>query len=232
MTKKDQKAAEVLANRKVAFAKKAANLLGHVGGRIPAASITAAFNANMTAEEFAFTIASQEPVGLALHPLKAEAVKSAAADAAVTVGWVEAAGWDINVAAPRPSSMRMGRTEYKAAQARRSLFSSVTESAVEGYHYPRPGEPVLVRMSDESIARFISNAERDAAGQYDAFICKMVAKVGEVTDAQISGDHVWSYSTLFVTLPDGSTQKWRTQQIWNYSVYGLRYPQWPSRVVK
>ncbi len=87
-------------------------------------------------------------------------------------------------------------------------------------------------MDQNGIDRFISNSEQDAALQYDAFICKMVAKVGDVTDATLQGDHVWSHSILTVTLPDGSQQRWKTQQIVNYSVYGTPYLQWPSRIVK
>lgn len=234
MTKKDQKAAEVLANRKLAFAKKLGALTGHVAARIPAREIATAFDAGRTAEDFAAEIAAREPVGLALHPLKAEAVKAAAADAAVTVGHVqrklEAAGWDIKVAAPRAKSC--WDRDYKTQNAYRALVSSLTESVKEGYHYPRPGEPEIVRMSEKGIIRFIAQAEENAALFYDAFIVKMVAKVGEVTAATINGNHVWDHSILRVTLPTGEVQKWKTQQIWNYSVHGLRFPQWPSRVVK
>lgn len=233
ITKKAAKAAEVLANQKLAYAKKVRALTGHVLNRLPADALLVAFDAGISADEYAAQIASHEPVGRALHPQKADAVQSAAADAAVTIGKVraelEAAGWDIEVAAPYPSSLRESRETYKKKAARRSLFSTLTRPVGT----PRHGQPKIVEMSEQGAIRFINAAEEMAAAQYDQFICKMVSKVGpDVADATIVGDHIWAHSVLTVTLLDGTVQRWQTQQIWNYSVHGLRFPQWPSRIVK
>jgi hypothetical protein len=156
-------------------------------------------------------------------------------DAAVTVGAIqlklEQAGWDLNVLVPEPKSV--WARDYKAIRAKRNLIESLTERADGSYSYARRGQPDIRKMSDEGIDRFIRHAEQDAALQYDAFICKMVKKVGPLAvDASIKGDHIWSYSLLTVTLEDGTVETWKTQQIWNTSIHGLRFPQWPSRKVK
>lgn len=243
-TKAQIEAARVLDNRRAAFVKRVRNLLGHVGTRTAQSLLEARFDVLSPADQveygpkadaLAAELASVEPVGRALMPQKLEAVRSAREDAQRVIERVykdlEAHGWDINAAAPRPDSFRTGRTEYQKMNAKRSLYSSLTKSAKDGYSYNRTG-PELVKADPEGQARFISNTEQDAALQYDAFICKMVSKVGEVTDATIKGEHVWSHSILTVTKEDGSTENWKTQQIVNYSVYGRPYLQWPSRKVK
>ena len=232
-TLKAQRAAEVLANRKIAFASKVANLTGHVAGRLPASEMIRAFNDGKTADDFAAEIASREPVGLVLHPVKVDAVNAAGDAARGTIQKVreilEAAGWDIDAVAPYPTG-RESREVYKRMSNRRSMFSTMTK-AVDPY--TRRAEPKTVVMSDEGMARFISNAEQMAAAQYDSFICKMVAKSGpDVVDATLDGNHVWTHSILIVTLRDGTVQRWKTQQITNTSVHGLSFPQWPSRIVK
>jgi hypothetical protein len=235
VTQKEIKAAEVLANRQLAFAKKVRTLTGHVASRIPAVELARAFNSGKTADVFAAEIAAREPVGKALHSQKAEAVKAAAADAAVTVGYVqkklEDAGWDRNAVVSYPSHYEH---DHKAKRAEYHLFCGLSKAdPALGYQsYTSKGRYIVV-MNEEAIARFIQQAEEAAAIQYDAFICKMVSKVGpDVADAAIKGDHVWSYSILTVTLKDGTEQRWKTQQITNYSVHGTRFPQWPSRIVK
>jgi hypothetical protein len=240
MTKAQIEAERVLENRRIAFTKRVHNLLGHVGRRTSQKLIDVRFYALSDAERveygpkadaLAAELASAEPVGRALHPAKARAVQSAREKAVAKVAQLrkdlEAAGWDIRVAAPVPTNV--WAHDYKAARARRSVYESVTKSVDSSYS--RSG-PRIVEMDQNGIDRFISNTEQDAALQYDMFICKMVSKVGDVKDAQIEGDHVWSHSILTVTLQDGTVQRWKTQQIVNYSVYGTPYLQWPSRVVK
>lgn len=242
-TKAQIEAARVLENRRAAFAKRVRNLLGHVGQRTAQSLLDARFDAMSPADQveygpkadaLAAELASVEPVGRALHPQKVDAVRSAREDAERVIERVrkelEAAGWNIDAVAPYPNSFRTGRDEYKRMSAKRSLFSSLTERQNPG-SYKREDEK-LVKMSEDGIARFISNSEQDAALQYDAFICKMVSKVGDVADAEIAGEHVWSHSILTVTKQDGSVERWKTQQIVNYSVYGRPYLQWPSRKVK
>ena len=239
MTKAQIEVERVLENRRIAFAKRVNNLLGHVGQRF-SKLINTRFNALTDAERveygihadaLAAEIARGEPVGCALHPAKERAVQSARESAVSKIAQLrkdlETHGWDIRAVAPVPTNV--WDNSYKAARARRSVYESVTKSVDSSYS--RSG-PRIVEMDQNAIDRFISNSEQDAALQYDMFICKMVHKVGEVKDAQIKGDHVWSHSILTVVLSDGSAQRWKTQQIVNYSVYGTPYLQWPSRIIK
>lgn len=235
MTKKEEKAAEVLANRQAAFDRKVQTLTGHVAKRIAAKELREAFAAGMTAEAFAAVIATREPVGAALHSAKADAVKDAGEQARAYVARVRedliAHGWDINAAAPYP----WGRRDFQSdlARAKSTAYGSLTkDDPAKGYQSRRPNnDPIFVVMDDERIARFVENAEREAALYYDAFIVKMVAKVGECESAAIDGSHVWAHSILTVTKRQG-VERWHTQQITNTSKLGLRFPQWPSRLLK
>ena len=233
MTKAQEKAARIEADRRTAYAAKVGRLTGQlVYNRLPGAEVMAAHDAGKTAEDFAAEVASREPVGRAVHALKAAAVQRAGVEAAAQAErmyqMLEAAGWNLDVVAPRPTS-GMGRERYRAASARNQVFSSVTRPAATSRRW---GEPDIRVASPEDVARFIARAERDAATEYDAFICKLVAKVGDVVDASLEGDHVWSRSTLTVTLPSGAVQRWMTQQIVNVSVLGLLFNQWPTRLMK
>jgi hypothetical protein len=229
MTKAQEKAARILEDKRIAFVKKVQRLTGHlVGQRMNIAAANEAFTAGVTADAYAAQIASMEPVGKALHPSKVEAIQHANAEARKIIERVRADleknDWNIKIAAP--TSRDCWAHDYKSKQAKRNLYSSLTRDVD---YYKQPG---IVAMNDQDCARFIANAETDAALQYDMFICKMVAKVGDVTNATIEGTHVWGYSFLTVTKTDGTKEVWKTQQITNYSVYGLPYLQWPSRVVK
>jgi len=90
-------------------------------------------------------------------------------------------------------------------------------------------------MDTRGVERFVERAQAQAAVEYDAFVCKLVNKVGAVVDAELIGDHVWSYSVLRVTKREGVetfVERWKTQQIWNVSVLGNHFPQWPTRLMK
>jgi len=86
--------------------------------------------------------------------------------------------------------------------------------------------------NEEKVAAFIDDAGERASLQYTGFIQKLEAKVGDHTAAVLTGNHVWGYSVLHVTKADGTTENWKTQQIFNVSVLGKLFHQWPSRKVK
>lgn len=234
-TKAAIEAARIEANKEAAFAAKVQRLLGHIGQRQSAQSLTVAYKTGITADAYALSIAVQQPVGAAVHALKAQAVEAAAQAASRVIDRVmsdlEAKGWDINAAAPYLNSFNTGREAYQRAANKRSLYSRLTKS--EGYSYSsRSTAPKIVEPCLEGQARFIAQSEQDAALQYDMFIIKLVSKVGEVTGAELNGSHVWSHSILTTITATGETVKWKTQQILNYSVLGTPYYQWPTRIVK
>lgn len=240
-TKAQQEAERVLENRRIAFTKRIHNLLGHIGERTSQKLIDARFFALTDAERveygpkadaLAAELASVEPVGRVIHPLKVEAVKYAGQQARKRVEQVrvdlEKHGWDLNVAAPYPGFRDQYQADYKAKRDKHNFYSSLTDCGVEGYR--RTVESIR-KMSEKGIERFVSQSEEMAALQYDMFICKMVSKVGDVDSAEIEGSHVWGES--YLTVKKGEVEEiWKTQQIMNYSVLGNPYLQWPSRIVK
>lgn len=235
MTKKAEKAASVEANKLAAYTKKVRSLLGHVF--VSDLNVGVAYHAGLEAGDYAAQIASREPVGKAVHPLKAEAVeqaeKNCREDLAKIRAKLEAAGWDLNVVAPRPATFGPGAVshdEYKRVAARRSRYTGVTRSvdANRSFH----GTTDIVEMVDELCERRVQNWREAAAFSYDAFICKLVSKIGACETAELAGNHVWSNSVLTVTKAGDILEKWHTQEITNVSVLGLYFPQWPTRLLK
>lgn len=253
MTKAQERREEIEANKRTAYVARVQRLLGHlIGQRLDKAAALTAYAAGTDADAYAAHVAAQEPVGAAVHALKADAVKDAAERARKTIERVKtelaAGGWLINTVAPYP--MHGYGHDARMAKAKYSLFHSLTtedEAATRAWHdaaptdgearlaYYRKGNPGTVKMSDRGAERFIANAEASAAAEYDAFICKLVFKTSEgspVTTATLEGSHVWSSSILTITRADGSSERWSTKQIWNVSKLGNEFPQWPSRKVK
>jgi len=175
------------------------------------------------------------PVALAVEPLRADAIKSAEDKANATVEYVRKAlaeaGNDINAVAPYPPGTNYGsRENYHRMLAKYRLFSSLAKWRKSTYN-PFDG-PCLADVAPEAVARMIKNYREAAVAQYDMFIAKLVNKIGPATSATLSGNHIWGWSFLTVTLPSGETQVWKTMQISNVSKLGKYFPQWPSRKVK
>lgn len=177
------------------------------------------------------------PIAKAVEPLKADAITRAEQDARAYIvkltAVLEKEGFNLTAVAPEPNSWNMGREQYQTMGRRRGLFESFTTRIGEvSYHQRKAGEPEIVAVDPVRVERFVENAKIAAAAHYEAFVAKLVGKVGEHTAATLDGNHVWGYSFLTVTLPNGEKQIWKTQQIVNCSVYGLLFNQWPSREVK
>lgn len=175
------------------------------------------------------------PVVAAVEPLRTASLERAASEARAVIekvcGWMEAAGWDAQEAAPYPNS-NLSRLGYQKAKARYTLVRLLTEEAPsEGYRSYRPNEPEPRVLSLCGMARFISSATENANAQYTAFIAKLTEKVGDVTEATLTGSHVWGHSILKVEGPNGC-ERWKTQMIVNVSKLGNMFNQWPTRKVK
>lgn len=174
------------------------------------------------------------PVETAVAPLKQDAVNRAEENARSYVARLltalEANGFDLNVTAPRAHG-RMSKGEYQQASAKRSIYQSITSTV--STHSPRePKAPTIVKADTVGIEKFVAAAKEDAALQYDSFVAKLVAKVGDVKSAELTGNHVWGFSFLRCENADGSVTTWKTQQIVNVSKLGLLFNQWPTRKVK
>jgi hypothetical protein len=172
----------------------------------------------------------KHPVEIAVAPVKADAIADAEKRARETIerhrAGLEAAGWDQNLWAPYPSSLK---GDYHSANRKYRTCSALVE-----WIQPttRRGEPCIVRMDDEKVARFVKEARELAAEQYDLFVAKLVRKIGDCESATLEGNHVWGSSMLTVFKLPGITERWKTQQIINFSKLGKPFAQWPSRKVK
>lgn len=84
------------------------------------------------------------------------------------------------------------------------------------------------------IESYVRRAEENMHKMFDAFIYKMDDKVGaDVESAKLlMGEHVWDFSILSVTRPNGEVENWQTKTILNVSKYGLVFNQFPTRMVK
>lgn len=235
-TKKAANAARIEANKRTAWDKGLSILTGHIFSRRDRAAADAAYAAGTSYADYAAQLASAEPVGAALHGRKVDAVASAERFARdkieKTLAELEKAGWDLNALAPYPDPRKHGRETYLKMRDRRNYFAMLTEQDPEHRNFRTTGPDIRVR-SDRNEQRFVDTAKEGAAFQYDKFICKMVGKIGEgAVTASLEGNHVWGNSVLTVTMQDGTTQRWHTQQIWNVSCLGKEFPQWPSRLQK
>lgn len=171
------------------------------------------------------------PVEAAIAPLREEAKTRAQKDAIDLIDRLlkvlEENGWDLKVVAPRPNG-GMSRDRYMKMNNTYSLYSAITT-----YDKPvlRMNEPEIRRQDDYNEAYFVNNAIDTAIDQYDAFVAKMVKKIGDCDSATLDGSHVWGWSILTVKKGD-TVERWKTQQIVNVSKLGLLFNQWPSRKMK
>jgi hypothetical protein len=237
MTKKEQREAEVLENKKAAYVKKVRGLLGHVFDRQSAATIAAAFEAGVSAEDYSTSIAAKEPVGLCIHPMKIEAVDSMEKKVRERIEKLLAKlaehGGDIYKAFPYDEDFRNHSDDNKQATNLHNFVCRLSVATDELIEIRKWGVRNYKRVPHaEGIERVVQENRDIASFTYDMFICKMVHKVGPGVDsASIEGSHVWGYSILTVKKGD-VVERWHTQTIWNTSKYGLPFNQWPSRKMK
>jgi hypothetical protein len=169
----------------------------------------------------------------AVLPLKVDAMQRAEEYAreiiSKTTQELEAAGFDLEVAAPFPSSYGYNRFEYEKKHAEYFLFQKLTTWRKSSYSNH---EPHLADMDLARCEKFVKEARENAAAQYDAYVAKLNKKIGEVTLAVLEGNHVWSYSILRVATTAGEKQSWKTTMIVNQSKYGKVFNQFPTRRIK
>ena len=168
----------------------------------------------------------------ALKPMKVEAMRNAEVEARRTIarvhGLLEESCWNLDVVAPFPKST-MDKASYRKALAKRSLFKSLTVAAQTSRSMT---DPDFRKPSQELQHRFIVEAEQATAAEFDSFVTKLTAKIGECTSCQHSAGATWSFSILTITKPNGKVERWQTQQIINVSKLGKLFNQWPTRKLK
>jgi len=174
------------------------------------------------------------PIEEAVRPLKADAMdraeKYARAVIADVAAQLKAADNDLEKCAPYPSSIGCGsRAEYMSKLAKYTLFRNLTTSRVSCRNMH---DPNFADMNSNYKAKFIKEAREDAALQYEAYVIKLIKKIGQTTSATLEGNHVWAHSILRVVNVTGETQNWKTKMIINQSKLGKVFNQFPTRKVK
>lgn len=174
------------------------------------------------------------PVRIAVEPLLSQAEEAAEQYANKIIKNVmddlAANGWDLQKCAPWPHGIPYGSPEYHLARSKNTLFASLTEPAPGQRDYGL-GAPDPRQRSEKLVRKFIKEARENAALQYESFIQKLENKIGGHSAAVLDGSHVWGYSILTVTTPEG-IQRWKTQTIINVSKLGKLFNQYPTRKVK
>lgn len=176
------------------------------------------------------TTTTVNPIEAAVAPLKAVIIdrteQYAREMVASASGLLEAAGWDLDAVAPIPNGS-MTRPMYMHAKHRRTFFSSITKPRQAVRYSSR--EPLLVDMDPQRMERFVEEAKKAAAADHDAFVAKLVGKVGACAAAQLHGNDVWKGSTLYVMKNDDAVEVWKTRMIVNRSCLGKLFNQFPTR---
>ena len=133
--------------------------------------------------------------------------------------------WDLNKLAPRPRS-NMSREDYKQAENKRSLYTSITKATGSTSYLSGPD---IREPNKAMIDRYIEMNKKGAEEAYQNFMHKMMQKIGKpVVDAKMTGN-IWTNAILTVTTNDGEEQVWHTQMILNFSKYQKMFNQFPSR---
>ena len=126
------------------------------------------------------------PILAAVTPLKMYAVERAEHEARLTVKRVEtallAAGNDRQKCAPYPRSSHVDRLTFQRQLGKYKLYCSLTKSRAATR---RLDDPDYADIVEAWVVKFIAEAKADAATQYDAFVDKLVAKIGPVTKAEL-----------------------------------------------
>lgn len=177
------------------------------------------------------------PIEAAVAPLKQDAIESARQRCQKmidnTIVALQDNDWDAQIVAPYPNSqVDYGITYHAKLNDYRFVRAITAADEVRNPYCRRPNDPEYRVRSAEHENAIIKQWEDLAAAQYEAFVAKLVGKIGEVVSATLEGNHVWGYSVLHVVKPDGTKEKWKTQMIYKVSKLGKPHNQWPSRKVK
>lgn len=171
------------------------------------------------------------PIADAVNPMRQAAIDHAVR---ATSKWIEQLcarvplGADLHTVAPRPHA-RMSRAEYRMAQEYVNLMHRLFVVERESYRVDAPA--IIKARRPEGTAKLLDEAARDAAASFDAYVAKLTGKAGACVSATVTG-MLWDGSLLIVTKPDGTVERWYTQQIVNCSSLGKLFNQWPTRKQK
>ena len=137
-----------------------------------------------------------------------------------------AVGWNIQQYAPRAKST-MSREKYIQVSRFHDLVMSITR--------PSQSDSYLREPHPEAVKVMIAKVREQADANCTAYAAKLDFKTGgnavRAKAWTLTADP-WIESMLEITKPNGEVEHWRTQLIYNHSVYGLPFVQFPTRKVK
>ena len=167
----------------------------------------------------------------AINPMRDAAIARALERALNMIDMIKAqltnAGMNLDMVAPMPNS-KMSREEYKQTLAMYQFVNNITDRPATR----RVGEArIALGFNQVGIDRFIESIKIDAAADFDAYVAKLEAKVGDCVAASVDGN-LWNESILTVTKADGAVEHWKTQMIINASSLGKLFNQFPTRKLK
>ncbi|RYF12770.1 MAG: hypothetical protein EOO40_00400 [Deltaproteobacteria bacterium] len=128
---------------------------------------------------------------------------------------------------------RTAKLEYRMLLER--LTTELDDPNADDYSVP--AMPTTVVWSKAGAEKYMAKVVSKAEHQYVAYALKLISKIecdGNVAQAAVlAGDErLWQLSVLTVTMQDGSVQRWQTKMIWNVSVLGNIFNQFPTRRLK
>ena len=188
--------------------------------------------AKVNAARRAYLAIIETPIAQAVEPERRNAIRSAVKASREYYTKLRNAlakgDYILDNVAPKPERnlIYKDHEKYKMMDETRSTFLRFFDFDVHIYDYTGNGRPRA-----GAYRNLLREAIDETNARYDAFVYKLVKKVGEHSEAALVGSHVWSHSILTVTTPTG-VQRWKTKSKWNYSKYGLAYMQWPSLELK
>lgn len=94
--------------------------------------------------------------------------------------------------------------------------------------------PTVVLFDTRKAGEYIENEVARAVASYNAWVYKLIGKIGEVSKAKLrdADADLWGYSHLEVVSVERGPEVWKTQEIVNCSKLGKYFNQWPTRKLK
>lgn len=167
----------------------------------------------------------------AVEPLRKDAVERTESRTRVMLETFAASlvGTNLKETAPYPSSS-LARKQYLNMKQRYDLARRIVNIEHPNGHR-RIDPDIAVSVDTAAIDRLVKQSGEDASFSFDQYVAKLNEKVGTCDAAEICGNYLWNGSIL--TIKRGSdVERWKTQQILNFSALGTAYSQWPTRKVK
>lgn len=181
--------------------------------------------------------AAKTAIAAAIEPMRAAAVADArnrtAAFAERMIAVLQAADFDLDVAAPRPKT-NISREQYRQQMSVRQFFERITTRDADRNAglFQRRFDPRYVVVDVAGVQKQIDQAGEEASAGFDAFVAKLETKVGQHDAAEVTenGD-LWGRSVVRVRKGE-TVEFWKTTRIINFSKYCLAFNQYPTRKAK